>query len=51
MPGSNPDRTGPGQAAAAMTRPRLIYNVCGAAAKRVWAVDADLAAAFDKNQP
>src|SRR5690242_4930910 len=48
MPGSNPDRTGSGQAAAAMTRSRRSRTCAGPAPKRVWALYADLAAAFDK---
>ena len=48
-PGSNPNRMGFARAGVAMTRSKPIYTVCrGRGAKRVWALDADLAAAFDK---
>ncbi len=48
-PGSNPSRTGFGRVEAARTRSRP-FNTTAAAknAKRLWVLDADLAAAFDR---
>ena len=48
---AHPTPTGSGRAAAAMTRSGDPQRGKGPMAKRLWALDADLAAAFDRHRP